>query len=505
MYSVKKQTIPVLTYVFLGLLIFASIDSTIPNAPRTTNKTTHYEIPNGAAIPFSVSILDSCILSGSGFGLAFVMKVTSDGNLAVIMENTGALHFLNLTDVTAIEEIATYERSVIGYGDLAFREDYMYVTSVEEDHIEIFNIADPRNPINLVNISHPDPYGIDIKDSYAYVGEYGPGMRLWEVNLTNPTNPVNVTNVSLAAGSQLITNVEVFGNYAFARGEVYPVYIVDISDPLHLVARGNCSFGQFTDFTVSGNRVYTVYTSSPIYYVYVFDTTDPDNPTALRNFGFSHWGFDLFCADVVGACLVVGSDDEIIFLSTKEPFSYDESKFLVGTYSTGTYILEVQALPQPGLFLTYDINRNVTLFQSPNCVPLPGAPQNAVGSIVGSDISLIWQSPNYTGGVSVSGYNIYRTTTSGGSYGFIGNSSGLNYTDTSGTAGMTYYYVITAINTGGESVYSNEVAITFPNEDTPIQPSNSIPGYPIVWTIMLGMCVITYIIHTKKIKQNMSQ
>ena len=65
----------------------------------------------------------------------------------------------------------------------------------------------------------------------------------------------------------------------------------------------------------------------------------------------------------------------------------------------------------------------------------------------------------------VSGYNVYRGTKSGGPYSLITSAldSGTSYSDTSVQAGVTYYYVVTAVNNGGqESVDSNQATATVP-------------------------------------------
>jgi fibronectin type 3 domain-containing protein len=65
----------------------------------------------------------------------------------------------------------------------------------------------------------------------------------------------------------------------------------------------------------------------------------------------------------------------------------------------------------------------------------------------------------------VSGYNVYRSTTSGSGYTKIsgGLISLVNYTDSSVVNGTTYYYVTTAVDgTGTESTNSNEAAAVIP-------------------------------------------
>ena len=66
----------------------------------------------------------------------------------------------------------------------------------------------------------------------------------------------------------------------------------------------------------------------------------------------------------------------------------------------------------------------------------------------------------------VSGYNVYRSTTSGSGYSRINSSliATTSFTDQAVTAGATYYYVVTAVDSSGdESTYSNEVGVTIPS------------------------------------------
>ena len=59
---------------------------------------------------------------------------------------------------------------------------------------------------------------------------------------------------------------------------------------------------------------------------------------------------------------------------------------------------------------------------------------------------------------NVAGYNVYRSTTSGGTYTKLNTSliTGLTFTDATSQPGQVYFYVATAVDSSGnESAYSN--------------------------------------------------
>ncbi len=76
-------------------------------------------------------------------------------------------------------------------------------------------------------------------------------------------------------------------------------------------------------------------------------------------------------------------------------------------------------------------------------------------------VSLTWNASTST----VSGYNVYRTTTSGLGYVRLNGSllTSLSYTDSTLLSGTTYYYVTTAVDaSGNESTDSNEAQAIIP-------------------------------------------
>ncbi len=77
-------------------------------------------------------------------------------------------------------------------------------------------------------------------------------------------------------------------------------------------------------------------------------------------------------------------------------------------------------------------------------------------------VSLSWGASST---LSVVGYNVYRAGVAGGTYTTVASTnSGTTFVDGSVQSGQTYYYVVTAVDTGGaESVYSNQVQAVIPS------------------------------------------
>jgi hypothetical protein len=76
-------------------------------------------------------------------------------------------------------------------------------------------------------------------------------------------------------------------------------------------------------------------------------------------------------------------------------------------------------------------------------------------------VSLSWSSSPTT---SVTGYNVYRSTVSGSLFARVNSApiGGLVYTDSTVQNGLTYYFVTTAVDPNGESVFSNQVPAVIP-------------------------------------------
>jgi fibronectin type 3 domain-containing protein len=117
----------------------------------------------------------------------------------------------------------------------------------------------------------------------------------------------------------------------------------------------------------------------------------------------------------------------------------------------------------------------------------PSAP-NLTGATAGNaQVALTWTAPASNGGKQITGYRIYRGTSSAtkAAVGTTGNVT--SYTDTGRVNGTTYFYEVAAINAMGEGAHSNErsaTPITSPSAPQNFTATTSaIAGVDLAWGV----------------------
>jgi len=98
-----------------------------------------------------------------------------------------------------------------------------------------------------------------------------------------------------------------------------------------------------------------------------------------------------------------------------------------------------------------ELNRRVVIAVQKLYPPVPTALTAVADTCL--RIDLVWM-----GGQEATSYNVKRATTAGGPYTTVASPSGTSYTDGGLTNGITYYYVVSAVNTNGESTNSAEAS-----------------------------------------------
>jgi len=141
----------------------------------------------------------------------------------------------------------------------------------------------------------------------------------------------------------------------------------------------------------------------------------------------------------------------------------------IGSASTTSYTDTTAANGTTYYYVVSEVNGA----ESPNSTevaatpepPIPATPTGLAATAGNNQVGLTWNSSS-----GATSYNVGRSTTSGSGYATIASPSTANYTDPTAVNGTTYYYVVAAVNGGGTSANSGQVAAT-PEPPIPATPT----------------------------------
>jgi hypothetical protein len=148
---------------------------------------------------------------------------------------------------------------------------------------------------------------------------------------------------------------------------------------------------------------------------------------------------------------------------TLSSLSSSNSAFAVGGLTLPVTLAAGQSLPFTVTFApktTGTASANISFFTSNSTSALETV--SGSGASVQHTVDLSWNASTST---SISGYNVYRGSASGGPYARINSTliPSMNYSDGTVQSGQTYYYVTTAVDNGGaESSYSSQATAMIP-------------------------------------------
>ena len=153
-------------------------------------------------------------------------------------------------------------------------------------------------------------------------------------------------------------------------------------------------------------------------------------------------------------------------ISTPTTTSYADSNFSVNT----TYYYKVQAVNSAGYSSDSAIVHATTIYPTG---PLYAPTSLNATATTTNQIYLSWNPASYA-----TYYNVYRATSPSATFLNIASITTTNYTDTSLTQGLTYYYKVRAASSAGSSSDSSVVYATTTNSTGLLNPPTSLEATP---------------------------
>jgi fibronectin type 3 domain-containing protein len=132
-------------------------------------------------------------------------------------------------------------------------------------------------------------------------------------------------------------------------------------------------------------------------------------------------------------------------IATPSTNSYTDSAVTNGT----KYFYVIAA------YNTYGQSGNSSEVSATPALPVPAAPTGLTATAGNAQVMLAW-----TASAGATSYNVKRSTTSGSGYQTVSSPTTTSFTNGGLTNGTTYYYVVTAVNSSGESGASAQASAT---------------------------------------------
>jgi hypothetical protein len=127
----------------------------------------------------------------------------------------------------------------------------------------------------------------------------------------------------------------------------------------------------------------------------------------------------------------------------------------------------------------------------------PGAPTNLTAAPGNTSVTLTWTTPASDGGSPITGYKLYRSTTSGGTYSLIASPSALTYTDTGLTNGQTYWYKVSAVNAIGVGTNCSAVSALV---SQPVSPAGDMTMLILAAVLAIALVLVAVLLYMRKKK-----
>jgi hypothetical protein len=163
--------------------------------------------------------------------------------------------------------------------------------------------------------------------------------------------------------------------------------------------------------------------------------------------------------------------------SPTHAFDQDQ-RFVSLSFTAGSGALSVTAPPNgniapPGYYMLFLVDSSgvpsVAKFVQVGAQPgVPAVPMNVMATAANGQLTLSWSASS-----GATSYNVKRSTTSGGPYTTVASPTTTSYTDAGLTNGTTYFYVVSAVNTAGESANSSQVSATPASPDFAVSATPS--------------------------------
>jgi uncharacterized protein (TIGR02145 family) len=395
--------------------------------------------------------INDCIKVGRATSTTYTNTGLSSGTLyyyrATAYNSGGESPLSSSTPVTTIPAMPlSVSAAAASSGDITVRWSSVY-GAIGYKIFRGTSIDGPYEPVYTTSDTSYTDTGLLSGTIYYYkISAYNnSGESSLSSLISTKTRPIAPSNVSaIAAGSSGSITVswslvnDVMRYIVYRGASAYGTYdsIYTTSDTLYTntgLSSGDTYFYKVSSYNSAGESPLSSYASA---------TTVPAAPSDVSATATSSNSI------ILGWSSVRGATGYIVYRSRSANGTYDSIYTTSDTLYTNTelssgatYYYKVSAYNGSG-------KGPLSAYDSAAIIPLPPSDVSATATSSGN-ITVGW--PSVYG---ATGYKIYRGISDDGPYDLVYTTSSTSYTDVELILGTTYYYKVSAVNSGGESLLS---------------------------------------------------
>ena len=367
--------------------------------------------------------------------------------------------FSNRTDLTSV----IIPESVTHIGNYAFGNCYnltdVYYTGSANDWAQLFIPNENNGNYYLLNATvHYDTEWFTPVVSISNSVTSGKPMLTW--NAVPGADAYNVYRAENAAGVYTKINTTTEASYTDADAKAGVIYYYKVT------AVNGADESAYSNIVSGQAKVQAQKPSAPV--VKIGNSASSGKPMLTWNAVEGATSYRIYRSTSRGSGYSL--------LGTTTATSYTNTGAKAGT----TYYYRVKACNDAGLS-SYS---NVVSGKVKSVTPKPAAPVVKIGhSSTSGKPMLTWNAVS-----GATSYKVYRATSQNGTYSLLGTVTTTSYINTGAKDGVTYYYKVKAVNSAGESAYSNTVS----GQSKSVTPKPSAPVVKIGHSATSGKPMLTW-------------
>ncbi len=174
----------------------------------------------------NLSDVTSPVMTSSIYFSGRIIDIAVSGNYAYICADIAGLRIVDVSDLSAVHEIASV--SIDEACCISIQDTFAYVTSGTDD-LSIVNIADPFFAYRVGTIdSTARARDVVVVGQYVFLAAFHGGLRI--IDISNPELPIQI---SCFDSDNMFNDIAVDGDYVFLADADSGLCIIDVSDIEH--------------------------------------------------------------------------------------------------------------------------------------------------------------------------------------------------------------------------------------------------------------------------------